>query len=442
MTKRRAKRHFILLAIVVAVIGILTFVSFPIPFSIGGVNYKFESFISQISLGHDLGGGVTAIFSTEVDQGDDDLHGEYVGNALAGLEDLLINEGYSNVVVTRQNDTDIRIELGGLDDARELENLIGEPGLLRFATSTTPDETTFMTGKNVTKVEGMQAYTSSGYTWGVQITFDSEGKQLFADKTANLAENSGYLYIYLGNTQISSAQISEAITGGSTFITSPDLTNKKSTNQLAFKINLGTYMLKFKCETCEVDTPILGTKATTKLLISLAIIFVAVMLGMWLMFGDFGLLADLSLIIYIVLDIFMLQAIPGLLLTGTALVGVMLTFALAIGINVAYFNRIKAELNNGKTFAGSIKLAWKKIVANTLDVSAIAMILGIFLAIFGTPALQQFAFTFMLGIGLALLTSFLYTRRLMSLYLPFNYDNPKRAKMPVVTKPSEVADEK
>ena len=70
------------------------------------------------------------------------------------------------------------------------------------------------------------------------------------------------------------------------------------------------------------------------------------------------------------------------------------------------------------------------------------MILGIFLAIFGTPALQQFAFTFMLGIGLALLTSFLYTRRLMSLYLPFNYDNPKRAKMPVITKASEVADEK
>lgn len=443
MTKRRAKRHFILTAIIVAVLGILTFVSFPIPFSIGGVDYEYKSILEQITLGHDLGQGVTAVYSTEVEDGaDQDNHTQYVQSALAGISQLLENEGYSDVKVGIQDDTSIRIEIGGADDAHKVENLIGEPGLLRFCTDTDIETSTFLTGEHVTSVSALYGYTESGYNWGVQIVFDEVGKEIYATKTGEIAGKSGSMYIFLGETQISSAKPTEAITGGSTFITSPDLTNEKQTNQLAFKINLGTCMLKFDCESCELSTAINGSNSVVKLLIAMGIVFVAIMLIMWLAFGDFGLLADLSLVIFIIMTLFLSTAIPGIEMNVPALVGMVLSFAVAVGINMYYFKHIKREYENGKTFVGSIKQGWKRCVAGVLDISAILAIFGICLAIFGTATIKAFAFTFLIGLAVAVICSLLITRRLMTLYMPFNYDNARRVKLKQMTANSEVADEK
>ena len=443
MTKKRAKRHFIWLMVAIAVVGVLTFVSFPLPFSIGGVHYKYNSLIDQLLVGKDLTKGVVAVYSTEVeDEDQEDQHEQYVANALEGLESLLSNEGYSDISLSVQDKTNIRIEVGGLDDAKELEDLIGEPGLLRFTTGTDLETTTFLTGEHVTDVQAYYGNTSSGYMWGVQIVFDDIGAEIYEQKTGEIADNSSTMYIYLGDTRVSSATPTEAISGGSTFISSSELTSEKQTNQLAFRIKLGTYMLKYSCESCEVITASAGNNAVLKLLIALGIVFVATMLLMWLAYGQFGLLADISLVMYIILVLFLYAAIPNIQITIGSLVGVMVAFAFAIAINVYYYYGIKEQYTNGKTFASSVKLGWKKTAIRVLDLSAVLSIFAICLAIFGTAPIRMFALTFVIGLVSAILTSLLYTRRLMTLYLPFNYDDATKIKLPKQTASSEVTDEK
>ena len=150
---------------------------------------------------------------------------------------------------------------------------------------------------------------------------------------------------------------------------------------------------------------------------------------MYLIYGTFGLLANLSLIIYIVILMFFLQAVPLVQLTLPGIAGIILSLGMAVDANVIIFERIKDEYRAGKKIPSSVKSGFEKSLSAILDGNITTIIASVVLYILGTGAIKGFAITLLIGIFVSMFTGLFITRKLISTYLPLNSTNPKPYKL-------------
>ena len=66
MTKNRSKMLIIFLSLVLIIGLVASFVSFTYPLSIGGVKYKYSSFVNELVLGSDINEGVLFEYQANV----------------------------------------------------------------------------------------------------------------------------------------------------------------------------------------------------------------------------------------------------------------------------------------------------------------------------------------------------------------------------------------
>lgn len=112
----------------------------------------------------------------------------------------------------------------------------------------------------------------------------------------------------------------------------------------------------------------------------------------------FALLVGFAFVFYRLIGVnFVVNSLLGLIATGAifnalgatysiaSLVGFALIGILMIGVGVVYLHRIKTELAKGKLISKSVSDVNNSMVLLTLDTSAIMLILGIFIYIFGGP---------------------------------------------------------
>ena len=80
--------------------------------------------------------------------------------------------------------------------------------------------------------------------------------------------------------------------------------------------------------------------------------------------------------------------------------------------------RIKEEINSGKTLKGAIAAGYKRAFSAVLDCNVTTGVIGILLMIFGTGSMLSFAYTLLIGIlmnfGLSIISSKLMLQSLAS----------------------------
>lgn len=428
MTKKRAKKIFTLTSILMIFMAILTFVSFTIPFTINGVSYDYVSFIDNISLGLDLKGGITAVYTATLPEEDSSTDfSDAMESTIEGLLSILTGQGYTEATVVQQGTNSIRVEVPDVDDPEEVLEMIGEPAVLYFRTSDDTSEDPFLSGKDIDDVYA--SYDSSSYSWGVTVEFDNAASIVFSEVTTELASSGGSIYMYLGDTYFSQATVDSTISGGTTFISGGSITDQASAEEYALNIKSGTFSLNLTMQSSSIVSPTLGDNALTTGVIAGAIGLILIFIFMFLVYGHFGLLANVSLFIYTMLLVFFLQAVPGIQLTLPGIAGIILSIGMAVDANIIIFERIKDEYKEGKTFSGSVKLGYKKSITSILDANITTIIASICLAIFGTSSVQGFALTLLIGLVLSVFASLVITRWLLKLYLPFNYNKAEKVKM-------------
>ena len=143
-------------------------------------------------------------------------------------------------------------------------------------------------------------------------------------------------------------------------------------------------------------------------------------------YRDFGIIASFSLVFYLILMVFFLQAIPFVQLTLPGIAGIILSLGMAVDANVIIFERIKDEYRQGKRIQNCVQAGFKKALLAIVDSNVTTLIASVVLYILGTGAVKGFAVTLFLGIALSMLTSLLLTRLFVKWYLNINSTNPKR----------------
>jgi preprotein translocase subunit SecD len=150
--------------------------------------------------------------------------------------------------------------------------------------------------------------------------------------------------------------------------------------------------------------PSLGQDSISDGFKSTLIGFLVVSVFMIIYYQRAGTIAAGSLIFTI---LFILGCLAGFnaTLTLPGIAGIILTIGMAVDANVLIYERIREELETGKTIKASVDSGFSKAYSAIIDSNITTFITGIILYQFGTGPVQSFALTLMIGLGASLFSA-------------------------------------
>ena len=234
----------------------------------------------------------------------------------------------------------------------------------------------------------------------VNMEMNSEGATEWARITgANIHKR---IAIVLDGVVYSAPVVQGKIPGGHSQISgSSDL---KEAQLLAIVLKAGA--LPAPVDIIEERTigPSLGQDSISDGFKSTLIGFLVVSAFMIIYYQRAGTIAAGSLVFTI---LFILGCLAGFnaTLTLPGIAGIILTIGMAVDANVLIYERIREELETGKTIKASVDSGFTKAYSAIIDQNITTFITGIILYQFGTGPVQSFALTLMIGLGASLFSA-------------------------------------
>ncbi len=275
----------------------------------------------------------------------------------------------------------------------------------------------FMDGARVAKAEA--AYLQGEYI--VNLEFDEEGTKTFGDTTSKHVGD--LIGILMDDTLVSVATVESAITEGSGYI-SGNFTAAE-TRDLASKINSGALPFTMESTNYSSVSATMGAHALNVMLLAGLIALCIIVLFMCIYYRLPGFVASITLLLQTAGQLLIFH-LMGLTLTLPGIAGIILSIGMGVDSNIIIAERIKEEINAGKTLKGAISAGYNRAFSAVLDCNVTTAAVGLLLMFFGTGSMLSFAYTLLIGIflnfGLSIISSKLMLQSL-SCYKAFS--NPK-----------------
>lgn len=384
-----------------------------------------------VKQGLDLVGGSVIVFEPDVE----DLSAiseEDVDSAENIIRVRLTSMGETEATVSRQGEYGIRVEIPNIDDPNEAVAYIGQTAALQFMDV---DGNVVMDGTE-TYVQSATATFGQTAEYGnsqhyVVLSLTSEGRAAFKTATENAvartAEGGNFILIALDGMVYSAPSVKEVIDSDSCIITGNF--DKDSAKELADVINSGRLPFSLKDTELRAVGPTLGQEALNTSLFAALIGIILVMIFMLLAYRLPGLVADVALVAYIsivclIMAGFFVEGGYRTTLTLPGIAGVILSIGMAVDANVVIFERIKDELNSGKSVGASVDSGFKRALTAVVDSNITTLISCVVLWLFGTGSIRGFAETLFIGVVVSLLTAIFLTKFLLKVMVGFGIKNP------------------
>ena len=258
----------------------------------------------------------------------------------------------------------------------------------------------FMDGARVAKAEA--AYLQGEYI--VNLEFDEEGTKTFGDVTSDHVGD--LIGILMDDTLVSVATVNTAITEGSGYI-SGDFTAAE-TRDLASKINSGALPFTMESTNYSSVSATMGAHALSVMLLAGIIALFIIILFMCAYYRLPGLVASITLLLQTAGQLLIFHMM-GLTLTLPGIAGIILSIGMGVDSNIIISERIKEEINAGKTLKGAISAGYNRAFWAVFDCNVTTAAVGLLLMFFGTGSMLSFAYTLLIGIllnfGLSIISS-------------------------------------
>ena len=246
----------------------------------------------------------------------------------------------------------------------------------------------------------------------VSFRFDTVGGKRFGDATTKGVGKR--LAIVLDGRVISAPVIREPILGGNGII-SGSFTVPEA-NDLALLLRAGALPAPLTILEERTVGPSMGADSIRagKIASVLGLILVVVFMG--LVYGLFGLMANVAL----VFNLFLIAGVLSLLqatLTLPGIAGIVLTIGMAVDANVLIFERIREEVRAGRTPISAIDAGYRRALSTIVDANITTLIAAILLFQFGSGPIKGFAVTLAIGIMTSMFTAIMVTRLLVVWWL-------------------------
>ena len=426
MNKGKSITLLSLIFVVMACLLAMTFV----PFSVGTSN--FNSVLGAIETDYDLSGGT----AYELELAEDNTEPvENVNDVIDTLKFRLNALGYENFSVKAVRpageefaDYTIRIEV------KAATNAYGEPDLTSldadvqtaakygelefFGGSASDPSDKILEGKKVISGVSDSSYKdeNGSLKYYVSITFTDEAYKYISDK---MGEGSFYFKVTLGGETLSPFDGKTALSTNSFGQTVMVTTGSEAAaKQMALQISSGG--LKYKYDTPvrigAVNSP-LGENAKMFAFIALGALVVAAAVALIIAYKGFGLVSALSMVLFAVIELSMLIAVPGSKLCMGGVIGMAAAALLTVDGFVITARRIKEEFTGGKTVKAAMKAGFKRSLVPVINSAVISAVVSVLLILFTKGQIKGFVITFGIGAVVSAICTLVFTRMFASLFM-------------------------
>lgn len=249
----------------------------------------------------------------------------------------------------------------------------------------------------------------------VSLTFDSAGSTTWAQYTAaNIGSQAAFV---LDSKVVSAPVIQGATPAGSATSITGQFTNTQAT-ELANTLKYGSLPLSFVASEAETVSATLGLASLEAGLIAGAVGLAMVLVFCLLYYRALGLLTALSLLlaglaVYAVMVL--LGRYIGFTLDLAGVAGLIIGIGMTADSFVVYFERIKDEIREGRTFRSAVPRGWARARRTILSGNAVSFIAAAVLYVLAVGQVRGFAFTLGLTTILDVMVVFLVTWPLVHL---------------------------
>ena len=137
---------------------------------------------------------------------------------------------------------------------------------------------------------------------------------------------------------------------------------------------------------------------------------------MVVVYGRFGIMADIALFINVGLLVALLSALQATL-TLPGIAGIVLTVGMAVDANVLIFERIREEVLSGRTPFNAVEAGYSRALVTIIDSNLTTLIAAVLLYTFGSGPVQGFAVTLTFGLITSMFTAIMVTRLMVVSWL-------------------------
>ena len=375
-----------------------------------------------------------------------------VGQNLITLRNRVNELGVSEPVVQRQGTNRIVVQLPGVQDPTAAKKIIGKTANLEFRMEanarTSPlrkeefnfkendfqtaflEKAVIVSGDRVTNAS--TGFDESGFAQ-VNITLDMQGGRAMQKATSgNVGRRLGVLFVeQKTKSELVTNSLGESVIEQTTYIEKniislATIQNVLETNfritgvgtpaeasELALLLRAGALAAPMKFVEERTVGPSLGKENIELGMKSILIGFALVVLFMAVYYKVFGIAANISLIINLVL-ITGIMSLLGASLTLPGMAGIVLTVGMAVDANVLIFSRIREELKE-KDPQTAIRDGFSRAFVTIFDANVTTLIAALILYIIGTGPVKGFAITLSIGIITSMFTAIMCTRAIVNL---------------------------
>ncbi len=390
---------------------------------------------SAADTGARRGTGVTDLFSTDTAQRADSVRGDSARTDSAGADSIAADTAatptagdFSKLIQQGQMPGEYFV---AADDVPTLESYLSMPAVqaaippgkvVRFGTDSMPianqiyrpiyvlDARPIITGQYLTDAKPNSTPQEGTI---VEFQFNNEGGRRFRSETSKHIQD--YMAIVLDDRVMGRPPVIQSAIGSRGQITmgGRDL---QAASDLALVLRAGSLPTPLKIVEIRNIGPSLGqdsidqgTRAAT----------VAVVLLVALIIGYYrfsGVLAVTGLLLYVLFTLGILAGFNATL-TLPGLAGFVLSLGVAVDANVLIFERIREELDRGKTVRTAIDEGFNHAMSAIVDSNVTAALTAAVLYQFGTGPVRGFAVTLLAGIIASMISSIFVVRTFYMVWL-------------------------
>jgi preprotein translocase subunit SecD len=373
------------------------------------------------------------------------LRDEAVVQARETLERRVNELGVTEPSISQQGTDQLLVQLPGVTDVERAKAIMGSPGLLELKIVERQASTREELLVNGQVPSGMEIVPGAGGTGNavttsyylvrkvaavtgrdlrnarpsldennqpaVSFTLSNEGGRKFGNVTG---ENIGrQLAIILDGRVQSAPSINGRITTDGRITGS--FTNEE-VNNLSLILRSGALPAKLDYLEERTIGPSLGADSIRSGATASIVGLLLIVVFMLIYYRFSGINAVVALIFNLVI-LLGLMAYIGAVMTLPGIAGFVLTMGIGVDSNVLIFERIKEELEAGRSARQAMNAGFSRVFWTLFDTHIAALISAAFLFNFGTGPIRGFAVTLMLGLASNLFTSIFVSKTLFELEL-------------------------
>ncbi|MFS0822568.1 protein translocase subunit SecDF [Bacillus sp. 1P02SD] len=389
----------------------------------------------NIKLGLDLQGGFEILYEVKPAKKGDVIDKEALVSTVNALNNRVNVLGVNEPNIQIEGKDRVRVQLAGVEDQEKVREILSTQAKLTFRDV---NDNVLLDGSQLAQNGAKQSFDEMGSP-AVSLTVkNSDDLKNATQKVLDLAPNN-LMVIWLDFEEgvdsfeaeskkpnpkyLSAATVRQVFNSKSVSIEGGNFT-VDSAKELASLLNAGALPVDLE----EIYSTSVGAKfgeqALNKTVFAGAIGIFLVLLFMLVFYRFPGLIAAITLSIFVYLNILVFDWMNAVL-TLPGIAALILGVGMAVDANIITYERIKEEIRSGKSILSAYRTGNKNSFLTIFDANITTLLAGVVLFVFGTSAVKGFATMLIVSILLSFLTAVYGSRLLLGLWVNSKFLNKK-----------------